>query len=164
MSDRRRVWRTLIAKADSEVARAGAEVVLAGNLLAELCASGKKLASLRSEYEQQLVAGPGEQARTGLQLNQVRGYIRHVESLELRLDSSVELASRGAKRARKAYLDAVASRNKLEKLLEREEAAGTHKALRLERIEADAFGVARHNQTEKRVGGPGEKLPRHYKN
>ena len=56
MSDRRKVWRTLIAKADAEASRAAAEVVLAENLLAELRASGAKLAIMRSDSAQRLVA------------------------------------------------------------------------------------------------------------
>ena len=164
MSDRRRVWRTLIAKAYAEATRAAAELVVTENLLAELRASGTKLVSMRSEYEQQLVAGSGEQARTGLQINQVRGYIGHVESLELRLESSVEVARRGVERARKAYLDAVASRNKFQKLLEREEAAATRENLRLERMEADAVGVARYNRAENQGRGLGQSRVDHYKN
>lgn len=164
MSDRRRVWRTLIAKADAKATRAAAELVVAENLLAELRASGAKLVSMRSEYEQQFVAGSGEQARTGLQINQVRGYIGHVESLELRLESSVEVARRGVERTRKAYLDEVASRNKFQKLLEREEAATTRADLRLERMEADAVGVARYNQADNSGRGSGRNRIDHYKN
>lgn len=157
MSDRQRVWRTLIAKADAEASRAAAEVVLAENLLAELRASGAKLASMRSDYEKQIVAGSGEQAQTGLQINQVRGYIGRVEALERRLGASVEVARLGVERARKAYVGAVASRNKFEKLLEREDAAGARKALKLERIEADAVGVALYNRADNPRRGPGQK-------
>lgn len=157
MSDRRRVWRTLIAKADAKATRAAAELVVAENLLAELRASGAKLASMRSEYEQQLVAGPRERAQTGLQINQIRGYIGHAEALELRLGSSVEVARRGVERARNAYLDAVALRNKFDKLLEREDTAAAREALRLERIEADAVAVARYNRVDNPRRGPEQK-------
>lgn len=163
MSDRRRVWRTLSAKADAEAARAAAEVVLAENLLAELRTSGARLASMRSDYEQRLVAGTTEQARTGLQINQIRGYIGHAETLELRLASSMEVARRGVERARKAYLDAVASRTKFDKLLEREDAAAAREALRLERIEADAVAVARYNRAGNPRRDSGQKRSGAYK-
>lgn len=163
MSDRRKVWRTLIAKADAEASRAAAEVVLAENLLAELRASGAKLAIMRSDYAQRLVAGHREQAQTGSQINQIRGYIEHADALELKLGSSVEVARRGVERARKAYLDAVASRKKFDKLLEREDGTAARETLRLERIDVDAVAVARYNRADNPQRSPRRKHSEAYK-
>ncbi len=103
---------------------------------------------MRTEYEMQLVAGSNPTPATGKQLNQIRGYIGHVASLETRLDASIEMARNAVVRARESFLKVVATRDKFAKLHDRQVSLEEKIITQTDRLESDATGIARFNRIQ----------------